>query len=97
MAYYQPKGPADRLWDLTMIAVHPNLQGTGRGSALLRHVEEDLRSRRQRLLTVDTSGTREYERARVFYAMCGYGEEARVRNYWRDGDDLVVLTKPLDE
>jgi hypothetical protein len=23
VAYYQPNGPVDRLWDLTMIAVHP--------------------------------------------------------------------------
>jgi ribosomal protein L37E len=60
-------------------------------------VEEDLRSRRQRLLTVDTSGTREYDRARAFYAKCGYGEEARVRDYWQDSDDLVVFTKRLDE
>ena len=39
VAYYQPKGPADRVWDLTMIAVLPDVQGGGRGSALLAHVE----------------------------------------------------------
>jgi ribosomal protein S18 acetylase RimI-like enzyme len=96
VAYYQPKGPGDRLWQLTMIAVHPDLQGTGRGGALLHHVEGDLRSRGQRLLTIDTSGTPQYDRARAFYARCHYAEEARIRDYWQDGDDLVVFTKRLD-
>src|SRR4051794_34798402 len=61
VAYYRPKEPADRVWDLTMIAVVPELQGTGRGSALLGRVEDDLRDRGQRLLVVDTSGTAQYD------------------------------------
>ena len=93
VAYYQPKGPANRLWNLTMIAVLPELQGTGRGSALLRHVEDDLRSREQRMLLVDTSGTTQYDRTREFYGKSGYAQVARIRDYWTDGDDLVVFAK----
>lgn len=95
VAYYQPKAPADRLWDLTMIAVMPQLQGTGRGTALLRRVEEDLRSREQRMLLVDTSGTTQYDRTRTFYERCGYTQVARIPDYWTDGDDLVVFAKRL--
>ena len=96
VAYYQPKPAADRVWDLTMIAVRPDRQGRGRGSAMLRGVEEDLRARGQRLLLVETSGTPQYERTREFYARCGYEQEARVRDYWAKGDDLVVFRKALD-
>ncbi|MFI7275912.1 GNAT family N-acetyltransferase [Streptomyces sp. NPDC049879] len=95
VAYRQPKPAADRVWDLTMIAVRPGHQGRGIGTALLRHVEEELRGDGQRLLLVDTSGTPPYDRARTFYAGCGYAEEARVRDYWADGDDLVVFRKAL--
>lgn len=95
VAYYRPKGPADRVWDLTMIAVAPDLQGTGRGRALLRRVEDDLRARGQRLLLVDTSGTAQYDRTREFYVRCGYTDVARVPDYWSDGDDLVVFVKRL--
>lgn len=95
VAYYQPKSAADRVWDLTMIAVRPEFQGRGRGTALLRHVEDDLRGRGQRLLLVDTSGTSQYDRTRDFYGRCGYEQEARLRDYWSDGDDLVVFTKRL--
>ncbi len=52
VAYYQPKPATDRVWDLTMIAVRPAQQGQGRGAAMLRRVEEDLRARGQRLLLV---------------------------------------------
>ncbi len=78
-----------------MIAVLPELQGGGRGGALLGHVEDDLRGRGQRLLVVDTSGTPQYDRTRDFYVRCGYAAEARVPDYWSDGDDLVIFVRRL--
>lgn len=96
VAYYQPKAATDRVWDLTMIAVRPARQGRGHGAAMLRGVEEDLRARGQRLLLVETSGTPQYDRTRAFYAKCGYGEEARVRDYWAADDDLVLFRKAMD-
>ena len=33
---------------------------------------------------------------RAFYAKCCYEEEARIRDYWAEGDDLVVFRKALD-
>ncbi|GAB5080418.1 N-acetyltransferase family protein [Arthrobacter sp. AD-310] len=95
VVYYQPKPPADRVWDLTMIAVHPGRQGRGRGTALLVRAEQDLRERGQRLLLVETSASPEYLGARKFYARNGYDEEARIRDYWEDGDDLVLFRKAL--
>ncbi len=96
VAYYQPKPVADRVWDLTMIAVRPVRQGQGRGASMLRRVEEDLRARGQRLLLVETSALPQYDRTRAFYVRCGYEEEARIRDYWTAGDDLVVFCKALN-
>lgn len=95
VAYYQPRPVADRLWDLTMIAVRPDRQGQGRGAALMRHVEGALRAGGHRMLLVETSGVAAYERTRAFYANLGYEEEARVRDYWAAGDDLVLFRKVL--
>ncbi len=97
VAYYQPKSAADRVWDLTMIAVRPVRQGQGRGAAMLQRVEDDLRARGQRLLLVETSALPQYDRTRAFYVKCGYEEEARIRGYWAAGDDLVVFRKALNE
>ncbi|CAA9312447.1 MAG: hypothetical protein AVDCRST_MAG07-696 [uncultured Frankineae bacterium] len=93
--FYRPEEAADRAYDLTMIAVRPDLQGDGRGAALMRHAEEDLRRRGQRLLVVRTSGTAQYDRTRAFYRSLGYAEHARIPDYWTDGDDLVLFTKRL--
>lgn len=79
-----------------MIAVQPARQGQGRGAAVLRHVEEDLLARDQRLLLVETSGLSQYDRTCAFYVKCGYEEEARVRDYWAAGDDLVMFRKALN-
>ncbi len=95
VAYYQPGPVADRIWDLTMIAVRPDRQGQGRGAALMRHVEGVLRAEGHRMLLVETSGVAAYERTRAFYANLGYEEEARVRDYWAAGDDMVLFRKVL--
>lgn len=58
VAYYEAAPATDRTWYLTMIAVRVDRQGQGRGGALMRHVEDDLRTRGQRLLLVETSGCR---------------------------------------
>lgn len=50
---------------------------------------------RLRFLLVDTSGTAQYDRTRAFYVRCGYRQEARVRDYWTAGDDLVIFRKAL--
>lgn len=78
-----------------MIAVRPDLQGTGRGAVLVRHAEQDLRERGQRLLVVRTSGTSQYDGTRASYRRLGYAEHARVPDYWTDGDDLVLFTTRL--
>ncbi|MFJ4707653.1 GNAT family N-acetyltransferase [Streptomyces anulatus] len=95
VAYYQPKPAADRVWDLTMIAVQPGRQGVGLGTALLRRIEDELIKEGQRLLLVDTSGTAQYDRTRAFYVRSGYDQEAHVRDYWTAGDDLVIFRKAL--
>jgi ribosomal protein S18 acetylase RimI-like enzyme len=92
---YRPEEAADRVFDVTMIAVRPDLQGDGRGSALMRHVEQDLREQGQRMLVIRTSGTARYDRTRDFYKGLGYSEHARVPDYWSDGDDLVLFTTRL--
>jgi ribosomal protein S18 acetylase RimI-like enzyme len=95
VAYCEPVTATDRTWELTMIGVRRDRHRQGRGAALLRHVEDDLRSRDQRLLLVETSALPAFDRARAFYLACGYSEEARVRDYFEDGDDMVLFRKAL--
>ncbi|WP_413160809.1 GNAT family N-acetyltransferase [Capilliphycus salinus ALCB114379] len=95
VAYCTPERMTNGTWNLLLIAVHPNYQGQGRGSALLRYVEQTLTGRGERLLLVETSGLPSFERTRAFYRKCGYDEEARIRDFYDVGNDKIVYHKML--
>ena len=95
VAYYEPAPATDRTWYLTMIGVTAEHQGRGRGTALLGHIEDDLRASRQRLLLVETSGADSFAATRRFYRHCGYTVEATVADYYEPGDDMVMFAKNL--
>ena len=82
-------------WNVLAIAVHPDAQGRGHGSALMRHIEASLAERGERVLLVETSGVPAFDRTRAFYRGLDYDEEARIRDYWAAGDDKVVFRKAL--
>jgi ribosomal protein S18 acetylase RimI-like enzyme len=85
----------DRTYDLYWIAVHPDAQHAGAGSALMRAVERQLVSRPARLMIVETSSRDDYAPTRRFYNKRGYEEAARLRDFYAPGDDRVVLSKRM--
>lgn len=95
VAYCAPEPMTDGTWNLYLIAVRPDRQGQGRGATLLRYVEQTLTARGERVLLVETSGLASFERTRAFYRKCGYDEEARIRDFYRAGDDKIVYRKAL--
>lgn len=95
-AYYAPEPFAEGVWNLYFIGVFPSEQGKGRGTALIRHVEEDLMKRGERLLLVETSGLERFEPTRTFYRKNDYEEEARIRDYYEAGDDKIIFRKALN-
>lgn len=97
VAYYVPERMTQGTWNLLLIAVHPDRQGQGQGAALLRHVEQALAASGERVLLVETSSLPSFERARGFYRRCGYGEEARIRDFYQAGEDKVIFRKALVE
>ncbi len=48
-------------------------------------------------IIAETSSLTMYDRTRAFYVKYGFAEEARIRNYYSVGDDLVIFTKQLQE
>jgi ribosomal protein S18 acetylase RimI-like enzyme len=95
VAYFVPVKATDRVWELLMIAVHPAQQGSGHGAAMMAHMEASLRERGQRLVLVQTSASPRYERTRAFYLKLGYEIEARVRDYYTEGEDMIMFRKDL--
>lgn len=95
VAYYVPEQLTEGTWNLLLIAVDPKLHGRGIGTYLMRFVEMELCSQGHRVLLVETSGKPEFERTRGFYDMLGYDREARIRDYYADGDDKIIFRKSL--
>jgi len=95
VAYCEPERMTDQTWNLQLIAIRPDRQGQGRGAILLRYVEQTLMARGGRVLLVETSGLPDFERTRAFYRKCGYEEEARIRDFYKAGDDKIVYRKAL--
>jgi ribosomal protein S18 acetylase RimI-like enzyme len=94
-AYYAPAAMTDRTWHLYWIVVSKTVQARGVGGALLHHVEEDIRKQQGRLLLIETSSLPHYELTRRFYLKHGYEQTAQLRDFYADGDDMVVFRKRL--
>ena len=97
-AYFGPEGHSDRVWNLYFLAVDAGGRGTGAGSQLVQWVETNLRDRGEadaKLLLIETSSVESFEPTRAFYRGLGYTEEARIREYYGQGDDKIVYWKLL--
>lgn len=95
VAYVAPERMTEGTWNLYLIAIHPDRQRQGRGMALLAHIEQMLAKLGERVLLVETSGMDNFEYVRAFYRKSGYDEEARIREFYKAGDDKIVFRKSL--
>ena len=95
-AYYAPAAMTDRTWYLYWIAVTKQTQARGVGGKLLKHAEDDIRRAKGRVLFIETSSLPHYELTRRFYLKHAYEQTAVLRDYYKDGDDMVVFRKRLD-
>src|SRR5436305_225790 len=92
-AYYAQAAMTEQTWYLYWIAVSKVKQARGSGSTLLKHVEADVAGRGGRVLFIETSSLPHYEPTRRFYLKHGYDQEAVLRDFYTEGDHLVVFRK----
>jgi len=93
---YGPTPMTEGTFDLYWIASDPMVRGQGVGAALVSAMEGDIRRRKGRLIRVETSAMEAYGPTRGFYAAMQYREESRFRDFYRVGEDLIILAKRLE-
>ena len=93
--YSEPERMTSGTWNLLAIAILARYRGRGIGGAMMRYLEDRLRTAGERVLLVETMGTSAFERTRAFYRANGYTEEARIREFYEPGGDKVVFWKHL--
>jgi ribosomal protein S18 acetylase RimI-like enzyme len=92
---YGPTPMTEGTFDLYWIASDPQVRGQGVGAALVSAMEGDLRRRKGRLIRVETSAMEAYGPTRGFYRAMQYHEESRFRDFYKVGEDLIILSKRL--
>jgi len=96
-AYYAPAAMTDRTWYLWWIAVRKQIQARGIGAALLRHAEVEIRQAGGRIFLIETSSQPNYELTRRFYLKHGYEQHATLRDFYAEGDDMVIFRKKFSD
>lgn len=92
---YGPTPMTEGTWDLYWIVTHPDARGNGVARALVGRMENDLRALGARLVRVETSRLDGYGAARAFYARLDYPVIAVLPDFYKEGDDLLVMLKRL--
>jgi ribosomal protein S18 acetylase RimI-like enzyme len=83
-------------WDIYWLAVAPPFQGNGYGKRLLARIEEYILNQMPRaILRIETSGLNMYAHARNLYQKDGFIEAGRICDFYREGDDNIILFKTL--
>jgi ribosomal protein S18 acetylase RimI-like enzyme len=95
-AYYAPAAMTDNTWYLYWIAVDKTIQAKGLGTRLMQWVEADVRKLEGRVFFIETSSLSHYDPTRRFYLKQGYEVTAVLRDYYADGDDMVVFRKRMN-
>jgi ribosomal protein S18 acetylase RimI-like enzyme len=92
---YGPTPMAEGTWDLYWIVTHPDARGGGVARTLVGCMEEEIRRLGARLVRVETSRLDGYGAARAFYQRMAYPVVAELHDFYKPGDDLLVMLKRL--
>jgi ribosomal protein S18 acetylase RimI-like enzyme len=92
-ACYGPRDLTSGVFDLYWIAVDSRAHRNGVGRRLLTATEEAVCKAGGRMLIAETSGTAHYEPTRKFYLGMGYVNEATIKDFYSEGDDLAIFIK----
>jgi len=90
---YGPTPLTDGAYDLYWMEVAPKEQGRGHGKALVKWLEDQVKSWEGRMIIIETSSQLKYRPTREFYMRLGYKEVARVPDFYKPGDDRIIYAK----
>jgi ribosomal protein S18 acetylase RimI-like enzyme len=90
---YGPTPATEGTYDIYWIVVSPAMQKKGIGRELLAFGEDEIRKHKGRMVVIETSSQQKYHPTQQFYQKSGYIIEARLKDFYRSGDDKLVFIK----
>ena len=95
-ACYGPVPMTEGTWRLAWLFVREDQRCRGVGSRLLRHAEDDIRANHSgRMLYIEARSASHPESTHSFCRANGYEDHAVLRDFFADGDSLMVYRKEL--
>jgi ribosomal protein S18 acetylase RimI-like enzyme len=85
----------EHTYDMYWIAVEPSRHGAGIGGRLLQEMIEAVLADRGTGIRVETSSTDAYGGTLRFYLNQGFRVACRIPDFYRKGDDLVILFRNI--
>jgi ribosomal protein S18 acetylase RimI-like enzyme len=82
-------------FDLYWIATHNDFRGKGIGRQLLDETYKHARNMGCKIIIAETSGLEHYAPTRAFYISNNFELEARLKNFYDEGDDKLFYTKRI--
>jgi len=95
-ACYGPIFGTQGSFDLYWIAVAPEEQGRGMGAQVYARAEAAMRRAGAKHVYADTSSSDRYAGTRGFYQRLGFEEQARLPDFYAQGDGKIVYVKALE-
>ena len=92
---FGPTPLTEGTWDAYWMAVAPDKQGKGIGSALFATMDKIIKEAGGRMIIIETSSTPAYEKTRRFHASHDYEVIGCIPDFYSPGDDKLILQKRL--
>jgi ribosomal protein S18 acetylase RimI-like enzyme len=92
---YGPISMSKTSFDLYWIATHNGFRGKGIGKKVLEETCHEARKMGCKILIAETSGLEHYTPTRAFYDSNKFVLEARLKNFYDEGDDKLIYTKRI--
>jgi ribosomal protein S18 acetylase RimI-like enzyme len=92
---YGPITMSATSFDLYWIATHNDYRGQGVGRKLLDETCNQARAMGCKILIAETSGLEHYAPTRAFYISNKFDLEAKLKNFYAEGDDKLFYTKRI--
>jgi len=87
-------GPKENVW-LSWFAVHPDHQRSGLGTELFLKIQSTAKELGFQKLLIETYSSETFLKARRFYEKQGFERSGEIKDYMRDGVDMVVYSREL--
>jgi len=87
---FGPTPMTKETYDLYWVGTSPHHRRKGLAKKLIEFMMEYMRERGGSIMRIETSGQDSYNETVAFYNGLNFTEEARIKDFYKKGDDLIV-------